>query len=99
MDVVSAIPGTNGIIAPITTLSCKTGITPAAAGRLSKEISRLTYTFVKNLETLRFRHTNNASCSISPTKNAYSASDRCPPNMKVNAAQPIPHASNCTAFA
>ena len=47
MDVVSAIPGTNGIIAPITTLSCKTGITPAAAGRLSKEISRLTYTFVK----------------------------------------------------
>ena len=61
--VVSAIPGTNGIIAPITTLSCKTGITPAAAGRLSKEISRLTYTFVKNLETLRFRHTNNASCS------------------------------------
>mgnify|MGYP003448311001 CR=1 FL=1 len=33
------------------------------------------------------------------TKNAYSASGRCPPNMKVNAAQPIPHASNCTAFA
>ena len=53
----------------------------------------------KGLETLRFRHTNNASCSISPTKNAYSASGRCPPNMKVNAAQPIPHASNCTAFA
>ena len=54
MEVVNVIPGTSGMIAPMTILSCKSGSPVASTKMLAKDTNALVNTFFKKRENNYF---------------------------------------------
>jgi hypothetical protein len=80
MDVVSAIPGTSGIISPMTTLSCRIGIPAESTIRLKKVTMPLPKILVINLDSRCLSEAIRKICNTSPIKNATKESKAVPPN-------------------
>ena len=80
MEVVNAIPGTNGMIEPMITLSCRIGRPRFKANKLRVVTMALPKILMINFELLLFRLVRRKNSNTTPKKKATIPSAKVPPN-------------------